>query len=701
VMRFNSHMTRNRPVEKQQALSSHDKDMLDRVRVIETISESREVVGRLLSDGLPVAVDMEGVEADPGQVTGLIQVKDLHGNFSFFRTGLNPGLYGQGRLAELLENPTILKIMHGSSVDCLSVYRDGVRMWGLYDTAVAHKVLQFQLEGSSMYSGETIGLNNLCSYCSVQTNPFKAQVRSNYAEVKKLQNGIMSKVMSDELKLYCAWDVEQLHDIHTIISSRIAPDYSPLVQQLTEVEVIRAIDPVLAKTKRNSVNTMEVCAVSLLALAPGVTKASVYQLVANIPGNKHVYFSDQDHTANLILESREAALRAVDKISQDLAGGFLGEHAQCKLVCKDYAEKETIEKVAPVPSQPPPPPSPPQRTDQMVQVDLATSRALFDCVERSAVPVVLDFQQTKAEDSVGGAQQGAHIDVNIYVGRFPRALPLTREFLDAGLAQLLGNPGVTKVVFSLGTQGALAALRLLADSGVKVENIFELDTASKCIDFAECGQSIFTSATKRIKDLMDKFHITRETEERQGTLEWYYLVYLHLVHVLPPALEEVMVEKIKMEVGMAGYENLLYFKSGRADLRKTIDNYSVHLRLVGNFKKLKRDAKKEAQSELKKMVFQKLALKNIQIKDYFELGRCGLVLLDTRYKTLKALDILQSFENINPNLRFVASRPKKEIVIEMPIPTPADMKVLEERRKVNLKQLNTAGFEEISWVTRI
>ncbi len=37
--------------------------------------------------------------------------------------------------------------MHASSVDCMSAYKDGVNIWGLYDTAVAHRVLQLQTSG--------------------------------------------------------------------------------------------------------------------------------------------------------------------------------------------------------------------------------------------------------------------------------------------------------------------------------------------------------------------------------------------------------------------------------------------------------------------------------------------------------------------------------------------------------------------------
>ena len=52
----------------------------------------------------------------------------------FLRTGVNPDLFWGGRLAEVLESPALLKIIHASTTDCLSLYKDGVKMWNLFDT---------------------------------------------------------------------------------------------------------------------------------------------------------------------------------------------------------------------------------------------------------------------------------------------------------------------------------------------------------------------------------------------------------------------------------------------------------------------------------------------------------------------------------------------------------------------------------------
>jgi hypothetical protein len=40
--------------------------------------------------------------------------------------------------------------MHASAGDCGSIYKEGIRMWGLFDTALAQKIIQFQSEGQSI-----------------------------------------------------------------------------------------------------------------------------------------------------------------------------------------------------------------------------------------------------------------------------------------------------------------------------------------------------------------------------------------------------------------------------------------------------------------------------------------------------------------------------------------------------------------------
>ena len=108
-------------------------DILSRARVVTESDECLAVVEGLMSSGTPVGLDMEGV--NNSKRTSLIQISDVAGNITLFRTGVNPDLYTRGGLADLLQSPTVLKVLHAGSVDCLSIYKDGVRMWNIFDAS--------------------------------------------------------------------------------------------------------------------------------------------------------------------------------------------------------------------------------------------------------------------------------------------------------------------------------------------------------------------------------------------------------------------------------------------------------------------------------------------------------------------------------------------------------------------------------------
>ena len=116
-------------------------EILSRTRVVTETEDCRAVVGSLMSAGTPVGLDMEGVT---NTRTSMVQISDVAGNITLFRTGVNPDLLSKGGLADLLQSPNILKVIHAATVDCLSIYKDGVKMWNIYDTsggAVRHSLI--------------------------------------------------------------------------------------------------------------------------------------------------------------------------------------------------------------------------------------------------------------------------------------------------------------------------------------------------------------------------------------------------------------------------------------------------------------------------------------------------------------------------------------------------------------------------------
>ena len=191
-------------------------DILKRVKEVKRVEDSRRVVENLLREGYPIAVDLEGISGNhKSSCTGLVSIKDVHGNFTFFRPRRNPALYQEGGLATLLESHHVLKIMHASGGDASSLYRDGVKLWNVFDTEVAHRVLEFQINGASLTNFQAIGLNNLCAYCGIESNPLKGKIKFNPWNERNVNEN--KNVMSEEFLLYSAWDVEQLHEIHQIL----------------------------------------------------------------------------------------------------------------------------------------------------------------------------------------------------------------------------------------------------------------------------------------------------------------------------------------------------------------------------------------------------------------------------------------------------------------------------------------------------
>ena len=203
-------------------------DILARTRVVVETEDCQREVGRIMAAGGLVGVDFEGVAAS--KMTSLVQISDLQGRITMFRTGVNPDLFFRGGLADILQSQEIIKIIHGSSSDCLSLYKDNVKLWNIFDTAgqsktkvfslfsflssVAYKVLDFQKTGSNFLVAQTISFNNLCSHYSLPENPMKDLFKNILWKMEVTEGGLYGldnpKPMLDELLVYCAWDVDPL-----------------------------------------------------------------------------------------------------------------------------------------------------------------------------------------------------------------------------------------------------------------------------------------------------------------------------------------------------------------------------------------------------------------------------------------------------------------------------------------------------------
>ncbi len=83
-----------------------------------------------------IGLDAEGLQLER---LGLLQARAWDGAIFLFRTGLDEAMLGT-ELRPLLEDGRVEKVMHAAAGDARALWTRGIEFWGLYDTAVAHKV---------------------------------------------------------------------------------------------------------------------------------------------------------------------------------------------------------------------------------------------------------------------------------------------------------------------------------------------------------------------------------------------------------------------------------------------------------------------------------------------------------------------------------------------------------------------------------
>ena len=184
--------------------------------------------------------------------------------------------------------------------------------------------------------------------------------------------------------------------------------------------MLRCIDPNLATRKKANVKAMESRALFLSYLSASVKKPDLYELLALFEGNKQVFFSPQHQTAHLVLESRMAAVQALEKLRANRKSlGTRGNKASMSLVTKlennevFVVDNEVGTEVV---------------TDGLTPHEL-TMEVLTAVVE-AKVPVVMEFVSSDSSDS-------SETVIEIYYGSDPLLkLLLNRENVDAGLGKL-------------------------------------------------------------------------------------------------------------------------------------------------------------------------------------------------------------------------------------------------------------------------
>jgi len=609
------------------------RDVLNRVKVVTDVLESKEIVRKLFASREPIGVDMEGIVEG---VVSMVQVCDVKRNITLFRTGVNPALYWEGGLAGLLEAPEMRKIMHASTIDCLASYKDGVKLWNLYDTAVAYKVLDYQLHGTSIFGSPQIGFNSLCKYFDIQENPVKDRFRNILWRMmvvnKDGKKGLDTKDnLDDELLLYCAWDVDPLHKLHDLLNSAISPAYSHLVPQVSEIEIIRAIDSKLAKIKRNHLKSMELCNVFLSNLPDKLAPPELYSSLTHVQGNKHIYFSEINGTANIILDSREEAVQVCKNFSE--WGDKLGPEVRCDLVIEDYTHGNTAEILENNKSD--------DVGDKSGFISPKQCNGIVKSLMQAKCPVAIDFLHVPSDNT-------CFLELYTGAGSCLKVL-ITQEMEELG--ELLSSD-IVKIVPRLDLGSVHLCLKLLNSFKVRVNNVFEIQTAVKSLDYLEHGQSLFKQETKSVKNISSYLGIpmiaTGLASSSTIKLHLCYMAYLHLSQTIPQYFQDLLTELAVMEIEIGTDENALSFKPKRKAFKARLDGRCLHLRLIGEEKS---DVSLQDQRKMKEMVMATMISKNTTMLEYNTFGRCAIVELENGEAVRTVSEELEKLESKDLKLK--------------------------------------------------
>ena len=223
--------------------------MLQVSRVIVNVNESLKVVEEIIRAGQPIGLDGEGVNLGPKGTLTLLQVSTMSGQVILFDVHTTPALLSRGGLGSLMSSEVIVKVVHGCCGDAAALYfRHGITICNVFDTQVAHAVLQTQKTGQHVDRVKMVSFNALCELYRAPMNPMKNKVKKIYRWDQKFW---ARRPLSQDMIVYAASDVVPLvPTIHNCMDSEIKPEFRVLFHSLCEEQILLNIQPDVVKARK-------------------------------------------------------------------------------------------------------------------------------------------------------------------------------------------------------------------------------------------------------------------------------------------------------------------------------------------------------------------------------------------------------------------------------------------------------------------
>lgn len=496
--------------------------ILKRIQVIDNTEKCREITEKIKAEEKVIGVDAEAVQTSPG----LVQVGTGKGDIFLFRTGINQDLFKKGGIQNLMENQTVLKVFHDSGQDCLSFAKAGIRIDPLFDTSIVHRVVRYQNTGDP-FNNFSMGFNKICQEYSLPLNPLKDFYEGfQWTKTEKLFG--LKKDLTDDLKIYCAYDVIPLINLYDILESQLEKDFAHLHEKMVEINIIRGFDRFLANKKVKKINQSMRRNLFLSGLKMS-SKYDLYEKMSGFEEDKIVLFNKVKNTAHVIFEDSNIANEASKYILKNIK--LFGPEAKMRFVLADENE--------------------------LKPADQSTKDSINEKFSSYKDPLVTQFIYYNSLGTIGLEINGKN-SVNFKVQNIKDATEMLKIFSD---------PKVTKIVPRMGTQDFLLGYKSLKSEGIEFENVFDIVSAVKVCDYFYHGKSITKSNCMSIKDLLEKFNISENGKEDVINL------HSHLVKIMPPKTEEIFQKLMDLDL----VDDKKVSKKERKDFQEKYETSVLHV----------------------------------------------------------------------------------------------------------------------------
>lgn len=228
--------------------------VLQTVTVIASVRECSTLIDSLMNTKRTtksiISFDCEGINLGLKGVLTLCQIATMNGEVYILDIMACPGMVVEGKLKDLLESESVIKIIHDCRNDSVNLHNQfEITLKNVFDTQAAHAVLQLQQQCVPVYKVKNLSLNALCELYNAPMNPMKEQLKNVY---RRDQRYWARRPLTKDMIIYSASDVLSLVNpaIYAYMSSNIKPENQQLFEELSNEQVFMHIQPTEVKLRK-------------------------------------------------------------------------------------------------------------------------------------------------------------------------------------------------------------------------------------------------------------------------------------------------------------------------------------------------------------------------------------------------------------------------------------------------------------------